>query len=48
MGRALISLKKTGFFGLRSVSEGRRSDVSRKWVRSYLISLSEKRVLLWT
>ncbi len=44
MGRALISLKKMGFFGLRSVLEGRRSDISRKWVCRYLISLCEKGV----
>jgi len=44
MGRALISLKKTGFFGIWSEVEGRRSGISRKWVCRYLILLCEKRV----
>ncbi len=42
MGRALISLKKTEFFGLWSEVKGCRCGVSRKWPCRYLILLSGK------
>ena len=44
MGRILISLGKTGFFGVWRALVGRRSGMGRKWVCSYLISLCEKGV----
>ena len=44
MGRILISLGKTGFFGVWRALVGRWRDMGRKWVCSYLISLCEKGV----
>ena len=48
MGRALILLKKTGIFGLGSVSEGRRCGTSRKAYCKMLILGCEKGVQVST
>jgi hypothetical protein len=44
MGRTLISLGKTGFFGVWRALGGRWRGMGRKWVCSYLILLCEKGV----